>query len=170
MKRFYRFPLICWTIALATFLALNSPALAQVASVSATSPNGKLVITIQTVGRNGTRPSGGGLVYSVSFENKPLIQRSRLGLDLSGQDPLGPAIRIEHVEQGKVDQTYHLLAGKASVVRDVCNTVHLDLLEIFGSHRKLAIEARAYDDAVAFRYLVPEQPDMKDFRLARENT
>ena len=171
VKPLNRFPMICRIVAFVMLLvATSSKAFAQVASVSATSPNGNLVITIQTVGRNGTRPSGGALVYSVSFDNKPLIQRSRLGLDLSGQEPLGPAVRIEHVEQGKIDQTYHLLAGKASIVRDVCNTVHLDLVETFGSHRKLSIEARAYDDAVAFRYLVPEQPGMKNFRLARENT
>lgn len=171
MKSMSRIPLVCWTIASAVFIfTLDDQALAQVASVSATSPNGNLVITIQTVGRNGTRPTGGALVYSVSFDNKPLIQRSRLGLDLSGQEPLGPAVRIERVDQGKIDQTYHLLAGKTSVVRDLCNTAHLDLMETFGSHRKLSIEARAYDDAVAFRYLVPEQPGMKDFRLARENT
>ena len=32
------------------------------------------------------------------------------------------------------------------------------------------MEARAYDDAIAFRYVVPEQPALKEFRLAREGT
>ena len=34
----------------------------------------------------------------------------------------------------------------------------------------MTIEARAYDDAIAFRYLVPEQPRLHDFRLTTENT
>jgi hypothetical protein len=32
------------------------------------------------------------------------------------------------------------------------------------------MEARAYDDAVAFRYLVPEQSALQEFRLAKEGT
>ncbi len=32
------------------------------------------------------------------------------------------------------------------------------------------IEARAYDDAVAFRYLVPEQKQMIEYRLKDEKT
>ena len=36
--------------------------------------------------------------------------------------------------------------------------------------RKLVMEARAYDDAVAFRYLVPEQAPIREFRLAKETT
>nr|MBD3621622.1 glycoside hydrolase family 97 catalytic domain-containing protein [Sunxiuqinia sp.] len=34
--------------------------------------------------------------------------------------------------------------------------------------RKLTIEARAYNDAVAFRYIVPEQSDIQEFRLIGE--
>ena len=40
------------------------------------------------------------------------------------------------------------------------------------SNRNLAIEARVYDDGVAFRYVVPQQPQtqIREFRLARELT
>ena len=33
-----------------------------------------------------------------------------------------------------------------------------------------ALEARAYDDAIAFRYIIPEQPNPKDIRLVDERT
>ncbi|HEX4489179.1 MAG TPA: glycoside hydrolase family 97 catalytic domain-containing protein, partial [Terriglobales bacterium] len=39
-----------------------------------------------------------------------------------------------------------------------------------GQARKLSIEARAYDDAVAFRYLVPEQNVLRSVRLTKEAT
>ncbi len=34
--------------------------------------------------------------------------------------------------------------------------------------RKLSIEARAYDDAIAFRYVVPDQAALREFRLTSE--
>ena len=36
--------------------------------------------------------------------------------------------------------------------------------------RKLSIEVRAFDDGVAFRYIVPEQPDLKNVRIEQELT
>jgi len=39
-----------------------------------------------------------------------------------------------------------------------------------GSGRKLTIEARAFDDGVAFRYLVPEQPGLGQVKIAQEST
>ena len=38
------------------------------------------------------------------------------------------------------------------------------------SGRKLSIEIRAYDDGVAFRYMVPAQESLKDIRIERELT
>ena len=36
--------------------------------------------------------------------------------------------------------------------------------------RRLDIEARAYDDGVAFRYLIPEQPAIREIRISAEET
>jgi alpha-glucosidase len=36
--------------------------------------------------------------------------------------------------------------------------------------RRLVIEARAYDDGVAFRYVVPDQPSVKELRILNEST
>jgi alpha-glucosidase len=68
------------------------------------------------------------------------------------------------------DHSYKLVTGKASQVRDHYNALRIDLAEPSGMGRKLTIEARAYDDAVAFRYFVPEQNAMSDFRLVKEGT
>jgi alpha-glucosidase len=109
------------------------------------------------------------LVYSVSFQGKPLIDQSVLRLDLQGQRPLGSDVRVVDTSRSTTDETYRLVTGKASTVRNHYNALRIELQEN-GPQRKLSIEARAYDDAVAFRYVVPEQAALREFRLAKETT
>ncbi len=120
----------------------------------------------------GSQPiaEGGQLVYLVSFQGKALIEPSALRLDLKDLPPLGEDVRIAKVIPSSADETYRLLAGKASSVRNHYNALRVELEERGAPARKLVIEARAYDDAVAFRYVVPEQPALRDFHLVKEGT
>jgi len=158
-------------------------ALAQAGTAVLSSPDGRLVVTFLTVTVPQPPPperlvdpvlpvaaAGGQLVYAVSFQGKPLIDQSVLGLDLQSQPLLGPDLRMVNTERSQADETYHLIAGKASSVRNHFNALRLDLVEPAAPGRKLAIEARAYDDAVAFRYVVPDQTPIRDFRLVNEKT
>ena len=95
----------------------------------------------------------------MSFQGKPLIESSELRLELKDQVPLGVNVRIVNATAGTKDETYQLLAGKASSVR----ITNLELEEPAGRGRTLVMEARAYDDAVAFRYLIPKQPTLQEF-------
>ena len=45
--------------------------------------------------------------------------------------------------------------GKANPIRNVARTLAVDVEETRAPFRKLTVEARAYDDGVAFRYIVP---------------
>ena len=127
------------------------------------SPDGQLAISFQTTGK-------GQLTYSVAFHGKPLFEASALSLELQGQRPLGTNVRITSSRTSSADDTYHLIAGKSSTVRNHYNALRIDLAESGDFGRTLAIEARAYDDAVAFRYVIPEQSFLREFRLAKENT
>ncbi len=71
-------------------------------------------------------------------------------------------------EPGSADDSYSIPVGKTRTVRDHYNGVRVDFAGADG--RKLAIEARAFDDGVAFRYVVPEQPAVKQVRIAHELT
>jgi alpha-glucosidase len=154
-------------------------AFAQAGVAALSSPDGRLAIEFRTVaGGKGPLatparqpvPDGGQLVYLVSFQAKALIEPSVLRLDLKDQPPLGQDVRIVNAAPSKVDETYHLIAGKASSVRNVYNALRIELEERGAPGRKLVMEARVYDDAVAFRYFVPEQPALHEFCLAREET
>src|ERR1017187_2373152 len=149
----------------ALILSLTAASFAQPSPVALQSPDGRLAISFRT---NDT--ASGQLVYFVTFQGKPLIEPSALKLDLQGQRPLGADVRIVNSAASSTDETYHLVTGKASSVRNHYNAIRLDLEETGGPARKLVIEARAYDDAVAFRYVVPQQPALREFRLTKENT
>lgn len=147
---------------------LGSPALrAQVTNATLSSPNGRLRLTISTAGSD---QGAKRLVYFISYRGRPLITASALRLDLENQSPLGPGMGIVRSTESKRDLQYRLIAGKSSLVHDVCNELRLECEEKKAPQRKLGIEARAYNDAVAFRYMVPAQPGISEFRLARERT
>ena len=140
---------------------------AQTQSLS--SPDNRLTIVFETV-KDKQVDEAGQLVYSVTFDGKPLISRSNMGLEFQDKPLLGADVKIIDVKQSAEEQSYKLYAGKTSYVKDNFNSLNINLKEENGSGRKLDIEARAYNDAVAFRYIVPEQSGIDEFRLTGEKT
>ena len=135
------------------------------------SPDGHLGIAFRTIVPAAHAASDGGqLVYSATYRGKTVIADSALRLDLQGQDPLGADVVIAKTEATTTDETYRLVTGKASEVRDHFNALRLELEERGEAHRSLMIEARAYDDAIAFRYVIPDQTPIRELRLKQEDT
>jgi alpha-glucosidase len=153
--------LVCFTI---------SAGLAQTAEPSLASPDGRIVATFATMEKNQAAPAGGQLVYSLAFQGKSLFEPSALRLELEGEKPLGSRVRILSVTPSRGESTYDLVTGKTRHVKDGYNALRIDAQEVEAPSRKLTIEARAYNDAFAFRYVVPEQAGLKEFRLAKEST
>ncbi len=149
---------------------ISSVVLAQSGPAVLNSPDGRLAITFLTVSGDRPAAAGGQLVYEVSFQARPLIDHSALRLELQGQKPLGADVHIVNTVRSTTDQTYRLVTGKASLVRDHYNALRVELEENGDSGRKLVMEARAYNDAVAFRYVVPDQVSIDGFHLTKETT
>ncbi len=127
------------------------------------SPNGQIVFTL-SAGIT-AQPA---LRYSVDFRGKRLIEESELGLDLQGAAPLGPAMFKVGATLGSVDKSYTIPVGKTKDVRDHYNSLTVDFQSEPGV--KFSVEVRAFDDGVAFRYLVPEQTDISKARITGERT
>ena len=125
------------------------------------SPNGSIEVQFDA-------PSG-QLSYGVSFHGKPMIDRSALRLEFQDGKPLGNAVKITAQTLGQGVDNYKLIAGKRSDVHDRYNSLTIDAEES-PAERKLTIEARAYDDGVAFRYVVPKQSGLSEYRLTKEAT
>jgi alpha-glucosidase len=153
-----------------TLIFLATSLRAQTDSTSLISPNGRLAIHFQIITTNHTTAPVGQLVYDVAFQGKSLLNPSALSLTLQGESPLGANVRIAKTTPSQTDETYTVVSGKSNPVRNHFNALRLELEEPDAPHRKLIVEARAYDDAIAFRYVVPEQPGLSEFRLAKENT
>ena len=145
----------------AGFLSAQTPGIAgwNSSPVSVISPDGQIALTLSDDG-------AAGLVYSVKFHGKRLIAESKLGLELVGQQPLGPWMKLAGEQAESADEAYTLPVGKTREVRNHYNGVRADYTDLDG--RKLSIEVRAFDDGVAFRYIVPKQPLIGQTRIAHE--
>jgi alpha-glucosidase len=154
-------------IALLAFLNLFPlPFLSLAQTVS--SPDGRIVLTIEALPQGATSPAS-PLTYRLSFAGKALIERSALRLEFEGRRPLGADVRVVASALYRGEDSYRLIAGKASEVRARYNALRVDLEET-GQAGKFSIEARAYNDAAAFRYVVPQQQSLRDYRLTKEAT
>jgi alpha-glucosidase len=160
---------------LALFATANLAAqLGNAGPLKVASPNGEITVLLFDAGtESGPAVRGGStatddLRYAVEFHGKRLMDSARLGLELVGQPALGPGMHLKATQPETADQTYTIPVGKTSSVRDHYNGVRADFEDATG--RKLTVEVRAFDDGVGFRYLVPEQPSLKDVRIANELT
>jgi alpha-glucosidase len=68
------------------------------------------------------------------------------------------------------DTSYELVIGKTRQARDRYRELHVSMKESVAPHRRLELVFRAYDDGVAFRYILPDQEAISSFDIVRENT
>ncbi len=147
-----------------------STGLAQMSNPSLASPDGRIVASFAISDKNQAATVGGQLVYELVFQGRKLFEPSALRLELEGEKPLGARVRIVSVTASQGESAYELITGKTRRVKDKYNALRIEAQEMEAPSRKLTIEARAYNDAFAFRYVVPEQTGLKEFRLAKETT
>jgi alpha-glucosidase len=118
------------------------------------SPNGQLEFRLFVAQPDGALFSRIG--YEVFFRGKPLIATSWMGLDIRDQEPfLGENPGFMSSETGS-GAHYN-----SQIARYMQN----------GSlGRRLDVEVRAYDDGVAFRYVIPESTPLEDILIRDEGT
>ncbi len=112
----------------------------------------------------------GPLAYSVSVDGKLVLADSKLGLRFKRGLTLGANTRIDKIERNPSDTTWENKLGKRRLVHDRHNEMRVALMEQSG--RKFELEARAFDDGIGFRYVLPEGPadGLRDFILEEELT
>jgi alpha-glucosidase len=148
--------------------AAGNPA-AQVGKAAVASPDGAIRALFMVVpAADGA--GGGQLGYEVTYRGKTIIERSKLGFELQNQPPIGGNLQVVAATNSRIDETYQIPAGKSNPVRNQCNVLFFDLKEAKAPGRKLTIEARAYNDGIAFRTIIPDQPAVKELRIANEKT
>jgi len=132
---------------------------AQTAS-SATSPDHRTRLEVTTTD---------GLHYTVTRDGRPILAESPMGL-FTSQGPFGGgAVTVASSDVTAADNVYVPVAGKASRVADRYNQLTLHLVRAKDGVQ-FDLVARAYDDGVAFRFVVPSQPKFQTLDVYWETT
>ncbi|HYC94555.1 MAG TPA: glycoside hydrolase family 97 protein [Sphingomicrobium sp.] len=108
-----------------------------------------------------------GSTLSVSRKGEQILAPSPLGLELSDA-PNFAKLKLAGVKRDTQRRTIPLTATKARSALDHYNSALINFREAGNSRRTLTIEARAYNDGIAFRYLLPHGAPVavKDERTA----
>ena len=123
------------------------------------SPNGRLVMHFEVDGM-------GCPVYTLSYKGKPVIKRSRLGLEAEGFS-LREGFQLQKAETATFDETWKPVWGEVSSIRNHDNALAVTLHQA-KDDRTIRIRFRLYDDGLGFRYEFPEQKNLVYFVIKDE--
>ena len=128
------------------------------------SPSGTVEVSF-TTGANGS------LLYSVSFAGRPVVADSPLGLTLRGTGPLATGFKVANVARASRNEKYTLVAGKTKEAVDRSEEMTVSVERAGEKPLRLDLVFRAFDDAAALRYVLPEQPGLgPKVEIASEDT
>jgi alpha-glucosidase len=120
------------------------------------SPNGQLEFRLFVA-----QPEGalwGRVGYQVFARGKPLLATSWMGLDIRDQEPfLG-------------ENPGFMSSDAGSNTKEHYNFLVAHYMQNGSLGRRLDVEVRAYDDAVAFRYVIPKSTPLEEILIRDEAT
>lgn len=143
------------------------------------SPDGSHSVCVRHISGNGTQE----MVYSVQFEGRDVILSSAMGITVDNR-VWEHALGREYAHRGRWpgslrymgktgisrDTVWNNSFGERSAVKDRYNGMILHYGTEDGSGYRLDIEIRAYDEGIAFRYVLPMHPDAIYHRIKADNT
>lgn len=132
--------------------------------LTVTSPDGAVVV------RFSMRLDGGRQVpaYNVAYRGKPVLLDSSLGITIENAGCFGDGFHVEDIREDSRSRTWKPLYGERSTIPENYREALVSLRGPGG--RRLQIVIRAYNEGAALRYVLPEQPGLKDFVITAENT
>ncbi len=147
------------TVLFLFFLFLSLNAYAQ----QIESPGGKLSLSIEMT------PEGEP-IYQLSFAGRPVILKSKLGIELKDQPGLTRGFTLLKTDTSQLDQTWEPVWGEVKRIRNHYRELTLTLQQPSVNNRKMIIRFRLFDDGLGFRYEFPEQDNLKYFIVSDERT
>lgn len=132
------------------------------------SPTGGTVVTVTIAPAQAVAGRVAPVSFSIQFAGQDVLVNSPFNLEFKGAGPLTNRVAVRNVVRASGDETWQRLYGKRKQVRNRFNELAFELEETAGLKRRFTLLFRAYDDGVAFRYLLPA--DWGRFELAAEET
>ena len=111
----------------------------------------------------------GAVFYSATFRNKPILQPSRIGLQMDAAADLDAGFKIVRQEKSRQRGTLATRLGERAAVEYEFNQLVLTLRQS-KTGRSLRLVFCAFDEAIAFRYEIPKQKGMERFAIVGELT
>jgi alpha-glucosidase len=165
---------ICWIVLCALLVAGGACApgkeVGGAGRLAVSSPDGSLTISLSIASKPQPYLAGDRLYYRVAYKGAPVLVDSPLGLDFVGAAALDRDFKVLGVETRSNDSTWENAFGAQRRVPDRYNEIVVSLEEKLEPYRRLDVVLRAYDEGVAFRYVLPKQEAMSEFKIAAENT
>lgn len=130
---------------LTIMLALLPGVMATAETKTVNSPDGKLVVTIDS--------ENGKAFYSVKYNNKQMIERSQLGVVANIAD-FTNGLTLVKTDEKRIDETYSLRTSKTSKVHYQAN--QLNLTYDTKQKHQMVVTFNVANNDVAFRYSFPQ--------------
>ncbi len=140
-------------------LAALAHAAPQVASVE--SPGKVLKVSLVL--------DGGTARYRVERFGEVVVEDSKLGFALR-DGRLDRDFALLGQQRRSIDDSWEQPWGERRVTRNHFNELIVQLAETNGSKRRLDVVFRVYDDGLGFRYVFPEQPNLREAIIDDELT
>lgn len=122
---------------------------AQAETLTATSPDGAIQLSVSD--------EGGHATYSIEYGAETAIAASRLGLLFRDHHGFESDLRITGHSVRSVDTTWEQPWGERRFVRDNHNEIAVRFSAQSGPEREIIVRFRVFDTGVGFRYELPEQ-------------
>src|SRR4051812_13119248 len=127
------------------------------------SPNGKLSLSFALSG-------DGEPTYQLTFAGKPVIQKSRLGIELKDGPTFTRGFTVVKADTSQKDETWEPVWGEIKQIRNNYKELAVTLQQSSVKNRVMIVRFRLFDDGLGFRYEFPEQADLKYFIVSDEKT
>lgn len=131
------------SLALCTLLVACSNNIMEVKA-----PDGGITFKLETT-------SDGNLSYTVTDSGAAIINRSRLGFELSNDEMLD-RFKIIKTSTSSHDEIWETVWGEARYISDHYNQLTVEMCQLDGD-LKVNLEVRVFDDGLGYRYVFPEQ-------------
>lgn len=151
------------SIRLWTFLALLFAAAVPLRAATVTSPDGRIVVTLDADGE-------GIPFYSIERDGKPVIARSTLGFNFTDSPPMRRNFAVIAEKRASADTSWEQPWGEKRFIRDHHRELAVTFEQKDDAARRMTVRVRVFDDGVGFRYEFPDQPGLKTARIAEELT
>jgi alpha-glucosidase len=155
---------------LAMLAGLALPLAGVTPQLTVKSPDGKIAVNFTIAANPQPYLPGQRAYYSVSFQGQRVLAPSPLGLDFLNAPALDHGFQITATHLDSRDSEWHNDFGERSTVRDRFNQLTVSLQESAEPGRRVDLVFRAYNEGVAFRYILPRQPTIQQFTISSEET